>query len=241
MAFWNKKKEPKKPPDRTMENYQKTVRRGLAKVKREKVELVIDVLIKNAQTTAQSDYKHQALQMAFTLDQSGKTKKEVLILAYRQIRDALNQENTNLDDHFKLEQYRYVYAGFNWGGVSHSDRFDMVDLLTDQDRQAYLDAHRKPLTTVITQLEKETAAKRDALDQKQQITQTVQSRLNQIQHQQQARENEIDQQIDTVDAQIQKVLEALTQQKERANPKQNGTDLDRLETMLDDLRRLKNE
>lgn len=247
MVFWNKRSEAKKRAEvekqqtaKILENQEKFLMAGLKEEIRRKVEYFIGIAISNSKETIELDYKQQAERIALKLDHSGRTKKEVLAIAYRQIRDSLTLQNTALDNCFTSESYKRQYAHYEYSASAQkSTYFNVVDWITDQDRQTYLEAHIKPLTAIIQDLEGQAQEQRETLAYKQALTQTVDDRIEQIQHQQQTREAELDQQLKTVQAQIEKAQKALTLQNRTLTPENTRPDMDRLENMLEELRRLK--
>jgi uncharacterized protein (UPF0305 family) len=165
------------------------------------------------------EYKTKAHALAQAMNHQGLGKKDVLALGYRQVLDSLNLENTVLDD---------VFYG--------ATKTRTVAYITPDDRNQYLARHKSFLRAIIDELETEAHQERQQLAERQKTADTVENRLDQIQQKQEVREKALDQQILAVQDQIQRVQAVLSK---KPTPKVHSPDFDRLEKMLDELRRLK--
>ncbi len=165
------------------------------------------------------EYKTKAHALAQAMNQQGLGKKDVLALGYRQVLDGLNLENTVLDA---------VFYG--------ATKTRTVAYITSDDREQYLARHKSFLRAIIDELETEAHQERQRLAERQKIADTVENRLDQIQQKQALREKVLDQQILAVQEQIQRVQAVLSK---KPTPAPHSPDFDRLEKMLDKLRRLK--
>ena len=185
---------------------------------RYKIDNVLKGKIKD--TYVSLEYKNKAYALAQAMDQQGLGKKDVLALGYRQVLDSLNLENTVLDAVFYGESKARTVA-----------------YITPDDRNQYLERHKSFLRAIIEELETEAHQERQQLIERQKIADTVENRLEQIQQKQNLRENELDQQILAVQNQIKQVQAVLSK---KPTPAPHSPDFERLETMLEQLRRLKN-
>ncbi len=165
------------------------------------------------------EYRTKAHALAQAMDQQGLGKKDVLALGYRQVLDRLTLENTVLDAVFYGETKARTVA-----------------YITPDDRNQYLERHRDHLRAIIHELETEAHQERQQFTEQQKTADTVENRLDQIQQKQDLREKALDQQILAVQKQIEKINAVLSQ---KPTPQPHSPDFDRLETMLEQLRRLK--
>jgi len=218
MQFFQKNKKPEKRAFYSINSPQAQQERQQKSFARYQIDQVLEDNIKDKYISI--EYKNKAHALAQSIDQQGLGKKDVLALGYRQVRDSLNSENTVLDNVF-------------YGQI----KTQILPYITPDDRQQYLTRHKSFLKSIIDELEAETHQDRLRLAERQKTANTVENRLDQIQQKQDLREKELDQQILAVQGQIQKIKAVLSQ---KPTPKPHSPDFDRLETMLKQLRKLKN-
>ena len=217
MAFFQKKKAPNKrvydPNSRQAQR-----EREQKQFARYDIERVFKGDIK--ETYSALEYKNKAYAIAQGIDDPALTKKERLARGYRQVLDRLDLNTTCLDDVFNDQH-----------------KAQTVPFITAEDRERYLTRHTSFLRSIIDTLEIEAHQTRQQLLKQQQLANTVETRLDQIQQQQALKETTLDQQILAVQQQIKEIQAVLSQ---KPSPTPHTPDFDRLETMLEQLRRLKN-
>lgn len=175
------------------------------------------------------EYKFKAREIASKLPEKGRTKKELLVIAYQQVRDSLNQENTWLDCHFQ-NSLDMMFDGQTFQYVT--------DYITPRDRERYVQNHRQMIDQRIKALETSIQQEQEALLTKQQLHHTVSQKLAQIQDKQTQREADLDRQLADVRQRSQALKEKLAQH-HKQTPTAPDPALDHLETLLEQLRRLK--
>jgi hypothetical protein len=166
------------------------------------------------------DYNDKAYLIAQSLDQQGFTKKELIAVGYRQIIKSLSLDNPSLSSNFNT--YR---------------RDQTISYITSEDKERYLTLYTTSLQSIIDRLESASEKKRQQIAERQEQVDTVENRLAQIKEQQDIKEKELDDKLLVVQEKIETVQDVLSQKTVSTPPR---PDFDRLEAMLEQLRRLKN-
>lgn len=150
-------------------------------------------------------------------------RKEILSLAYQSVLKNLNTEE-------------YLIKKFTRRFDSPEEQF--YRYLTKDDHQQFLIKRQKAIRAIIDRLDRNIQADHQRLIEKQEIVQTIRQQLDQIREKQALQEKDLDQKILAIDQQIEKVQALLSL---KARPTPQDFDFDRMEKMIETLRKLKNE
>lgn len=214
MFFWERKKhnrELRENERRIRESQERHIRKG----KEHLLKYTVDNMLKRKVEFNLYKYRNEALKIATHIPQEGKTKGDIMALAYRQIWNDLT-----------LQKYELI-----WGE-------ELRNFMTHEQKQTRFNQYKQEFLKHIEAIEQEERQKRTQLYKNDAHLSAKIETLIKLSEELEAREKEIDAQRVNVQEKI-KALESQLKEPQEHTTKPHRPDLDRLEVMLNELRRLK--